>query len=754
MTILSTRTRAFFILIIICVSGAYADSPRWPVDGEIDLSSSFCEFRPGHFHGGVDIRTGGREGREVLAPADGYVWRIRYSYGGYGKALYLKDHDGHMYVFGHLSRLDNSLERLVHAHQYAAKRYYLDLYFPPDSLPVTAGEVIAYSGQTGYGGPHIHFEKRTSDNKPLNPLTNGFALNDNFPPVIREMQMVYRDSTSVFPNGKRRQVIPVRFDRDRNRYVVDSVYLVQGDVGFAVKAFDQIRHNGPSLNLYRVRLFIDDYLYYENTFEQYDYAETGMVDLLFDYYMLMQDWDDWHVLFDRPGKKFSGSTSYHADRGGFSGSTRYSYGMHTARVETYDAAGNRSDLEFRFMFAPSGTFFTPRWAGDSTLYLTACPDLEYIDIKRVIVSGYNGAGGWKHFDPSSIEARGRNNYVVHVPPGRRDWQKLRISVAGVSGWYKDDLYLSMASPRDMSYDIDYRLEGRGVRFTVTTRDRLAPIPRLELVYEDGYTCHVPVTAVSPRTYAAFYRADHIATRIIRCYVYTEHSVTPIASRDVNLLAVGVGLKPLRYSVDKIFTVTADAGCTYAPILIEAYRDNRRFPRKADRIGGVYVLGPETLPLAGDVIVSFRGDFTANDTQVAVYRLNDDNEWSPLETTREQGRLSARTSLMGTYAVLRDTEAPRVKNISPGRNRSIASVYPEIHCMVSDKLSGIEDDDDVAVYIDGEWAIPEYDPETEVLKTVAPVKLTDGRHEITFIVSDRAGNSRTVTSEFVVDTNKK
>ena len=256
------------------------------MNGDIDLSSSFCEFRPGHFHGGVDIRTGGREGREILAPADGYIWRIRYAYSGYGKALYLKDREGHIYVFGHLSRLANRLERQVHQYQYANKRYYLDRYFPPDSLPVTAGESIAFSGQTGYGAPHIHFEKRTPDNKPLNPLTNGFALKDNVPPIFREMQMVYRDSTSLFPGGTRRRVIPVRFDRERKRYVVDSVYLVQGDIGFAVKAFDQIRYKGPSLNLYRVRLFIDDYLYYENTYEQYDYAETGMVDLLFDYYTI------------------------------------------------------------------------------------------------------------------------------------------------------------------------------------------------------------------------------------------------------------------------------------------------------------------------------------------------------------------------------------------------------------------------------------------------------------------------------------
>jgi len=754
MTILSALTKIFFILIIICVSGAYADSPSWPVAGDIDLSSSFCEFRPAHFHGGVDIRTGGKEGREILAPVDGYVWRIRHSYIGYGKAVYLKDNDGHIYVFGHLSRLAKSLDKLVKNHQYSTRRYYFDQYFPPDSLPVSRGELIAFSGQTGYGAPHIHFEKRTPDNRPLNPLTNGFALNDNVSPIIREMQMVYRDSVSLFPNGTRRQVIPVRFDRGRNSYIVDSVYLVQGDVGFAVKAFDQIRRKGPSLNLYRVRLFIDDYLYYENTFEQYDYAETGMVDLLFDYYMLVQDWDDWHLLFDSPGKDFSGSSSFHSERGVFSGTTHYSYGMHTARIETYDAAGNGSNLEFRFMFAPGGAFFTPRWAGDSLLYLSGQPDLDYIDIEQVMVFGYSGGGGWKRFDPSRIESRGRHDFLVQVPPSRRDWQKLKVSIRGASGWSRDDLYLSMASPRNESYHIDYRLEGRGVRFTITTRDRLAPAPRLELVYEDGYRCEPPVTAISPRKYAAFYRADHIASRIVQCQVYNESSLIPVASREINLLSAGVGIEPLRYSPDNIFTIEASAKSMYAPSLIEVSPDGRRFPQKGNRVGRVYVVGPKTVPLAGELTVSFRGDYTASDEQVAVYRLNDKNEWKPLKTTRKPGRLSARTHLMGAFAVLRDTKAPRVKNIRPGKRKTVRSAYPQIRCVVSDNLSGIEDDGDLAVYIDGKWAIPEFDPETEVLKTTAPMKLADGKHEIKYVVRDRAGNERIVFSEFFVNTRKK
>jgi len=131
----------------------------WPVRGNIDLSSSFCDFRVGHFHGGIDIRTGGVEGREVYSPVDGFIWRIRYSYSGYGKSLYLKDSSGNIYVFGHLSRLADRFERVVKADQYRTKKYAIDQYFGHDSLVIRRGELIAFSGQSGAGPPHLHFEK-------------------------------------------------------------------------------------------------------------------------------------------------------------------------------------------------------------------------------------------------------------------------------------------------------------------------------------------------------------------------------------------------------------------------------------------------------------------------------------------------------------------------------------------------------------------------------------------------------------------
>ena len=50
-------------------------------------SANFGELRPGHFHGGVDIKTDGAVGKELVAVGDGYISRLSVAPGGYGRAV-------------------------------------------------------------------------------------------------------------------------------------------------------------------------------------------------------------------------------------------------------------------------------------------------------------------------------------------------------------------------------------------------------------------------------------------------------------------------------------------------------------------------------------------------------------------------------------------------------------------------------------------------------------------------------------------
>ena len=113
---------AFFLLAFLIVSVLKADPDKSdyaslgfgpPFQGEIEIIGTFCELRPNHFHGGLDIRTGGKIGRHVISVADGYVSRINISTTGYGNALYITHPNGYTSVYGHLHDFPEKIKCLI-----------------------------------------------------------------------------------------------------------------------------------------------------------------------------------------------------------------------------------------------------------------------------------------------------------------------------------------------------------------------------------------------------------------------------------------------------------------------------------------------------------------------------------------------------------------------------------------------------------------------------------------------------------------
>lgn len=169
--------------------GFAADSPYvHPLESTPGLASGFGEYRGGHFHAGLDYSTEQVEGKPVRAVLDGWVERVRASGVGYGRAIYLRLADGRTAVYGHLSRFAPALDAWVSQRQDSAGIYEQDLAPAPNEIPFRRGEVLAWSGQSGAGPPHLHFELRAGDMN-LNPLLHGFALPDHLAPTLSAVRL-------------------------------------------------------------------------------------------------------------------------------------------------------------------------------------------------------------------------------------------------------------------------------------------------------------------------------------------------------------------------------------------------------------------------------------------------------------------------------------------------------------------------------------------------------------------------------------
>src|SRR4030042_5829421 len=119
-----------------------------PVTIPLSLSANFGELRIDHFHSGLDIKTKGVSGQEVVAAASGYIYRISISPGGFGKALYLRHPSGYSTAYAHLDRFIPEIEEYVINQHYEERSYLVALFPPKDKFQFKQGDIIAYSGNS------------------------------------------------------------------------------------------------------------------------------------------------------------------------------------------------------------------------------------------------------------------------------------------------------------------------------------------------------------------------------------------------------------------------------------------------------------------------------------------------------------------------------------------------------------------------------------------------------------------------------
>lgn len=191
------------VLVVVALTGADAGTPstpaeRWswplPVDPPA-ITGTFMESRQGGFHAGLDLRTAGRTGLPVTSPVDGWVRRVRTSPRGYGKALYVQTEDGRTLVFAHLSRFHAPVQERLREAMARTGRYEQDLAVERGAIPVQRGELIALSGDTGTGAPHLHLEVRDERERPLNPA-RWLAFPDTVAPRVRAVRLVPVDAAA------------------------------------------------------------------------------------------------------------------------------------------------------------------------------------------------------------------------------------------------------------------------------------------------------------------------------------------------------------------------------------------------------------------------------------------------------------------------------------------------------------------------------------------------------------------------------
>lgn len=287
------RTLCFVLAFFCSVPHAEAQKQSYPKDYyqfpirpglPNSLAGGLGDLRTNHFHAGLDIRTEQREGLQVYAAAEGYVYKVAVQRSGYGNVIFLRHPNGQTTVYGHLLKFSSALAEYVRGEQYKAQTFEIDLFPEPGKYTFRKGEVIGLSGNTGgSAGPHLHFEIRDSKDNYLNPLYFGFKeIKDVTPPKFVSFAVRPLDINGRVAGQFDRKVFYPEKLKD-GTYRIKTPITATGIIGLDLMAHDLMTGTGFRYGLQCIEIKMDSTEVFSYNMENFPNKATRDYNNLIDY---------------------------------------------------------------------------------------------------------------------------------------------------------------------------------------------------------------------------------------------------------------------------------------------------------------------------------------------------------------------------------------------------------------------------------------------------------------------------------------
>ncbi len=707
----------------------------WPTDASRKITSSFAEYRSAHFHGGIDISTNGTVGHKVYSVQDGYLYRIRITPDGYGKMLYVRHPDGYVSAYAHLHSFNEKIGELARAEQYRTGSYEIDLVYDTPVVRLKKGEVIAYTGDTGFGPPHLHFEIRDSELNPVNPLLGkSFRMEDDIPPAIYRF-LVRPLAAGSTVNDHDDPRIYSRFPRKNGAYRIGEKIRVHGEIGFGVETKDRSNGVGGRTGVHTMELTLDGETVFHASLNAIPLLKTKQINIHYDLPMIVEGKGRFQKLYIEKGNELPLYDRTPAD-GGIIRTDRLSEGDHAFTVRCTDIYGNPSTLTGTIVVThPPDIALGAVTDGSVTLINRSHSPLAAVSVR----GKRQFAAGWSEHTLTGSRLEPVGDTIV-VPVNTSQYDILKIAARTEKGSWSEPLFYNRRKENGPAHRLylDHEVIGDDLKITLSSAGVITDRPTV-IVSEGLRTSVVPMKAVDVSSFVGYYPLPprNAESRTIRAEAgVNRHRVS--AEEQIDIYSIPHDRGGEFTSVRDGFSVSYDSGAVFRPL---------HFTVKKERESGrtIYTLEPHDVLLNGGIRVSLPVVADGNGTPGIYYRAN--RGWVLLNATPGSfpGKISGMlTTMLGEVAVLTDDTAPTVGLLrvrAPGGKPSFSFRY-------HDDLSGVDLEKSV-VTIDDAVIIPEIDGEHRRVKYTGTQRLKKGRHLLKVVMRDLVGNESSVQRWFTV-----
>lgn len=699
---------------------------RWPTEDFLTITSSFADFRTTHFHGGIDISSHRKTGYRVFASRSGYISHISISPYGYGKLLLVQHADGYVTAYAHLSRFNDTLEAYVEMLQHQNDRYPLEVNLQPDWFPVSLGDVIAYTGNTGTGTAHLHFEIHDENFDPVNPLlVPEFSqyIKDSVTPEIRKIAFVPLDASSRVNNGNKVVILSASKVGTRT-YQFRNVVRCTGTIGIELYAMDHSDDTWYRSTATDVEMYVDSISVFSSRIVRVSLAETKQIALHFDWGMRQKRGGYFQKLYVEPGDQ---QPFYSGEPRCWSGlqTDRFDGGYHTLRMVVSDVFGNNSELKGTVIFNHPPRINANRDAKTAVLYISSASPLRSVHVSTLVSGKWNTRSY-----PASRLVGDKYGYTLSIPTNQNTILKAQAENIYSTTSNPEFLIPAVQVPQKISFRFRKEFFRDYLSVTLSSSAMLSTPPLLFVDSENG-SRQIPLDQRDLTKYVGIYQlsaADHGSIRVVarvdssdpNWQTLDEFVLFPVTPENGGVVSGENGEFRLIFGPGGVYRPTFfRVECTYE---------------------GYSVIPNDVLLNKGSIVEYTLSTVRAH--KVGLFYGNEILDWTnPGEKNILRGPIDR---FVGRFSLIEDHDPPEISRVQTSYSRGKVRIFFRLF----DECAGI-DPDSIRIRVDNEVLIGEFNPHSHSVRSEEFHPLSRGTHIITIESSDRMANKTVVHRPLVV-----